>query len=125
MILGIGVDLVDIARFESKLADTPNLAARLFADVELADAAGSAQKLAGKFAAKEAFVKAVGNPVGMNWHDVRVAKDALGKPSIVVSGEVARITAAAGIDRFHLSITHDGGMACAFVVAEGSDGGTA
>ena len=120
MIIGVGVDAVDLSRFERAISKTPRLIERLFTAHERI---GSARTLAGRFAAKEAFIKSVGDPRGMNWQEVSVDKDALGKPSISVSGATARITGAAGIDKFHLSITHDGGMAIAFVVAEGLEGG--
>jgi holo-[acyl-carrier protein] synthase len=120
MIVGVGVDAVDLARFERAIAKTPRLIERLFTTDERI---GSARTLAGRFAAKEAFIKAVGDPRGMNWQEVSVDKDALGKPGLSVSGATAKITDAAGIDKFHLSITHDGGMAIAFVVAEGQEGG--
>ena len=108
--------MVDVTRFERTLARTPRLVERLFAESERV---GNARTLAGRFAAKEAFIKAVGDPRGMRWHEVQISKDELGKPNILVSGGVADITAASGIERFHVSITHDGTMACAFVVAEG------
>jgi len=118
-ICGVGVDLVDIARFEAKLAETEGLTERLFAPVELATVADlKPATLAGKFAAKEAFIKAVGDATGMNWHDVFVVKDAAGKPSLRVEGNTAAIVAEAGIEALHLSIAHDGGMAIAYVVAE-------
>ena len=118
-ICGVGVDLVDIARFEAKLAETEGLTERLFAPVELATPADlKPATLAGKFAAKEAFIKAVGDATGMNWHDVFVVKDAAGKPSLRVEGNTAAIVAEAGIEALHLSIAHDGGMAIAYVVAE-------
>ena len=118
-ICGVGVDLVDIARFEAKLAETEGLTERLFAPVELPTAADlKPATLAGKFAAKEAFIKAVGDATGMNWHDVFVVKDAAGKPSLRVEGNTAAIVAEAGIEALHLSIAHDGGMAIAYVVAE-------
>jgi holo-[acyl-carrier protein] synthase len=120
MIIGVGVDAVDLARFERSIAKTPRLVERLFTSDERI---GSPRTLAGRFAAKEAFIKSVGDPRGMNWQEVSVEKDALGKPSLAVSGATAKITDAAGIDKFHLSITHDGGMAIAFVVAEGKEGG--
>ena len=120
MIIGVGVDAVDLARFERAISRTPRLVERLFT---VAERTGSAKTLAGRFAAKEAFIKSVGDPRGMNWQEVAVEKDALGKPGISVSGATAKITDAAGIDKFHLSITHDGGMAIAFVVAEGKEGG--
>ena len=121
-IKGIGVDIVDIARFEAQLAATPGLLERLFAaderdtEVQLKPAT-----LAGKFAAKEAFIKAIGSGAGMNWHDVRVIKNDEGKPSLECSGESKAICANLGIERFHLSIAHDGGMAIAYVIAEGSE----
>jgi len=120
MIIGVGVDAVDLNRFERAILKTPRLIERLFTKDERL---GSARTLAGRFAAKEAFIKSVGDPRGMNWQEVSVDKDALGKPSISVSGATAEIAGAAGIDKFHLSITHDGGMAIAFVVAEGLEGG--
>lgn len=121
-IKGIGVDIVDIARFEAQLAATPGLLERLFAVVERdTDAKLKPATLAGKFAAKEAFIKAVGSGAGMNWHDVLVIKNDAGKPSIECSGESKAICASLGIERFHLSIAHDGGMAIAYVIAEGSE----
>ena len=116
MIVGVGVDLVDLNRFEQKLSDTPKLVERLFAEGERE---GNPQTLAGRFAVKEAFIKAVGNPVGMNWHDVFLTYDDLGKPTLHTAGETDRLVKDAGIQRFHVSISHDGGMAIAFVVAEG------
>ncbi len=116
MIVGVGVDLVDLQRFEQTLANTPKMVERLFAECERE---GSVQTLAGRFAAKEAFIKAVGNSLGMNWHDVFLTYDQNGKPSLNTAGETDRLVKEAGIQRFHVSISHDGGKAIAFVVAEG------
>ena len=125
-IKGVGVDLVDIDRFEAQLAATPGLAERLFAaDERETEPQLKPATLAGKFAAKEAFIKAVGSGAGMNWHDVRVVKEASGKPQLVVSGETAVICETAGIARLHLSIAHDGGMAIAYVIAEGHENSAA
>ena len=77
MIVGIGVDLVDIARFEASLRRTPALAARLFAESER-DA--PPRSLAASFAAKEAVAKALGAPAGLSWTDVEVIRDAAGCP---------------------------------------------
>ena len=121
-IKGVGVDIVDIARFETLLASTAGLAERLFAPAERATEADlKPATLAGKFAAKEAFIKAIGSGAGMNWQDVRVIKDASGKPHFELSGETANIVSAAGVSRLHLSIAHDGGMAIAYVIAEELD----
>lgn len=117
MILGVGVDLVDLARFESKLVSTPALINRIFTETERDR---PMQSLAGIWAAKEALIKALGDSSGLRWHDVTVAKDSKGKPFLELSGATAEIATSKGISSWHLSISHDGGMACAFVVAEGN-----
>jgi holo-[acyl-carrier protein] synthase len=118
MIIGVGVDVVDLTRFENTLADTPGFAERIFADVER-DA--KPQTLAGRWAAKEALVKVLGDSTGLNWHDVLVLREDTGKPTIALSGATKQRAAALGITNLHLSISHDAGIACAFVVAEGDN----
>lgn len=117
MIIGIGVDTVQLSRFEAKLAETPRLKERLFLDAELSDA--SPQTLAGRFAAKEAVIKALAGESGIEWHGIEVGKEASGKPMIRLHGATAKIALQAGIGKFHVSISHDGDNAVAFVVAEG------
>jgi holo-[acyl-carrier protein] synthase len=117
-ILGVGVDLVDINRFERALTRTPRLAQRLFTENE---AQASARTLAGRFAAKEALVKALGGGTGLKWIELQVSKNQAGRPVILASGQSAVTIAQAGVKRLQLSISHDGGIACAFVVAEGAD----
>lgn len=119
MIVGIGVDVVDIARFRLQLERTPALLERLFVPVERPLATRS---LAARFAAKEAVAKALGAPVGMNWQHCTIEVDDAGAPSVVVTGTVADAAAARGVERWHLSISHDGGLATAMVVAEGGFG---
>ena len=115
MVVGIGVDLVDITRFEEHVAKTPKLLDRLFSASEL-DA--PMQTIAGRFAAKEALIKALGDSDGVSWHEVEITKNSSGKPEINTVGTTAETVAAAGISKLHLSISHDGGMAVAMVVAE-------
>lgn len=115
MIIGVGVDLVDLTRFENKLAETPALIERIFTEPERG---AKPESLAGYWAAKEALIKAIGNPVGLNWHDVSVTKDDLGKPALNVSGATLERATELGIANWHLSISHDGGIAVAFVIAE-------
>ena len=115
MVFGVGVDLVDVTRFEEHLERTPKLRERLFTPVELE---GSAQSIAARFAAKEALVKALGSPAGLNWQEIEITKNMSGKPEIKTVGISASTVAAAGISKLHLSISHDGGMAIAMVVAE-------
>lgn len=115
MIKGVGVDLVDITRFEEHAAKTPKLLERLFLAAEL-DA--PMKTIAGRFAAKEALIKALGGSDGVAWHEVEITKNSLGKPEIKTFGSTSETVSAAGITNLHLSISHDGGMAVAMVVAE-------
>lgn len=116
MIVGVGVDLVDIARFEQSLERTPSLSERLFVDSERNLPAPS---LAARFAAKEALAKALGAPKGLAWHDAVVVTGDDGKPTLQLTGTVAAAASAAGAVTFHLSLSHDAGCAVAMVVAEG------
>ncbi|TBN57791.1 holo-ACP synthase [Glaciihabitans arcticus] len=116
MIVGIGVDVVDLARFERALSRTPALAPRLFTDDERDGRA--LRSLAGRFAAKEAFMKALGVSTGVRWHDMRVVSDEHGNPSLHLSGAAATLAEERGITRVHLSMSHDAGVAIAYVVAE-------
>lgn len=116
MIVGVGVDIVDIARFTRALERTPKLGERLFTDAERELPANS---LAGRFAAKEALIKAFGGSGSMTFHDMVVVKDELGKPSFDLQGAAAELASARGISSVHLSISHDANAAVAFVVAEG------
>jgi holo-[acyl-carrier protein] synthase len=116
VIVGIGVDIVDISRLESALRRTPGLANRLFTEGERGRPPAS---LAACFAAKEAVAKVLGGPPGLRWADVEVVHDPAGRPALQVSGSVARAASARGVHGWHLSLTHDGGMSVAMVVAEG------
>jgi holo-[acyl-carrier protein] synthase len=117
MIIGVGVDTVSLSRFEAKLTETPRLIDRLFLESETTDA--SPQTLAGRFAAKEALIKALSGDAGIEWHGIEVSKEASGKPVISLHGATAKIALQAGIAKLHLSISHDGDNAVAFVIAEG------
>ena len=120
MIVGIGVDIVDLARFERALERTPALKDRLFAESEQLDGdyVLPLRSLAGRFAAKEALIKALGDSSGVEWHDMRVVKDALGNPSLELRDSTQRIARAQGITAVHLSMSHDAGIAIAYVIAE-------
>jgi holo-[acyl-carrier protein] synthase len=116
VILGIGVDVTDVARLEAALARTPELAARLFAESELNLPVRS---LAGCFAVKEALAKALGAPAGLRWTDAIVRRDAAGRPVLETRGTVAAVAASRGVTAWHVSISHDAGICVAMVVAEG------
>jgi len=96
MIVGIGVDVAEIARLERALARTPSLAARLFAESERDRPLSS---LAGCFAAKEAVAKAMGAPPGLRWTDAVITHDAAGRPVLQTQGTVAAAAAKLGIPR--------------------------
>lgn len=115
MIVGIGVDLVDIPRFERTLARTPRLLTRLFAPAERPLAPRS---LAARYAAKEALIKALGGSDGVHWTEIEIVPDAEGKPWFALSGTTAEVVAARGIGTLHVSMSHDGGAAIAYVIAE-------
>jgi holo-[acyl-carrier protein] synthase len=115
MIIGVGIDVVDVARFEQVLARTPRLAERLFTDAERHLPPAS---LAARFAAKEAVAKALGAPIGLCWTDVTVHRGEDGRPHLEVCGTVAARAAELGANSFHVSLSHDAGIASAVVVAE-------
>lgn len=122
MIVGIGLDVVEVDRFAAALARTPGLAARLFTGAELVLPDGGPRtvlSLAARFAAKEAAAKALGVPPGLHWHDAEVVVGARGRPALAVRGTVAAAAAAAGVTSWHLSLSHETGVAAAVVVAEG------
>ena len=115
MIVGLGIDVVDVERFGETLARTPAMRERLFTATELTRPLAS---LAARFAAKEALAKALGAPAGLHWIDAEVQTDETGRPSLVLSGSVARRADEVGASRVHVSLSHDAGIASAVVVLE-------
>lgn len=118
-IVGIGVDVVDLSRFSGVVDRTPGIIDRLFTKAEQTSPAGqqlSLASLAGRFAVKEAVAKALGAPAGMAWHDCEVSNG--GAPRISVRGSVAKIAQDQGVSNWHISISHDGPVAIAYVIAE-------
>ncbi len=125
MIVGVGVDDVDVERFRRSLERTPTLAARLFtagerAYAERAEPATAVQRLAARFAAKEAVLKALGAGLGAcGFHDIEVLRDEVsGAPSVALHAAAADLAAARGASTLHLTLAHTDTRATAFVVAE-------
>lgn len=124
MIFGTGIDLVDISRFERFVAqNNVPLFQRLFTAGELAYCAAkknSAQHYALRFAAKEAFLKALGTGLreGLSWRDMEVVHDSYGKPELRLSGEAERLFVSKGLSGCFLSLSHDGNCAVASVILE-------
>lgn len=120
MILGIGVDLAEVARFRKT---SSAFRRRVFTSAELAYARryrDTAERLAGRFAAKEAAMKALGTgwAKGVAWREVEVCRGKAGQPVLQLSGAAAKRAKALGIRRWHLSISHAGGVAVAVAVGE-------
>lgn len=125
MIVGIGVDLVEVRRVDRLLARHPERARRrLFTGTELQYCEGRAnamQCLAARIAAKEAAFKALGfgKGPGVAWTDIELSASASGAPSLRMFGRALSLAEELGAERFFVSITHDAGVACAVVVLEG------
>ena len=127
MISGIGTDIVAIERFQ-RFIDENNTALlhRIFTEQERAYC--SARKIscaasyAARFAAKEAFMKALGTGLreGISWHDIEVTNDSLGKPELILSGRAMSLFLDQCLSSVFLSLSHDAGMAVALVVLEKS-----
>jgi len=125
VILGVGMDLVEVGRI-ARLLDGPaaqaeRFLARCFTPVERAFCEARrdrATRYAARFAAKEAAVKALGAPRGLSWQHFEVARAEGQAPQLTLSGSAARAARKLGVARSHLTITHDGGVAAAVVVLE-------
>jgi holo-[acyl-carrier protein] synthase len=124
MILGIGVDLVEIDRIKKILEKTgERFCERILTENERSyckSFSNPAPCIAARFAAKEAFLKAIGTglSVDMSWHDIEVSKEENGRPGLNISGGVLKTAKKIGADQFHLSITHSEKSAMAFVIIE-------
>ncbi len=125
MILGLGMDVVEIARIARILAGEPRRAerflARCFTPAERSycdarqDRAG---RYAARFAAKEAAVKALGAPAGIAWTDLEVERGE-GAPALRLHGGAQSAADRLDVGRIHLTLTHDAGVAAAAVILEG------
>lgn len=116
MIVGVGIDVVDIERFATALARSPGLRDRLFTPAEATRPQAS---LAARFAAKEAVAKALGAPGNLAWHDAEVVSESSGRPRLELRGTVRARADELGARSVHLSLSHDAGIASAVVILEG------
>ncbi|MGW2921959.1 holo-ACP synthase [Streptomyces angustmyceticus] len=121
MIIGVGIDVAEIDRFGAALERTPELARRLFVTEELLLPSGERRgiaSLAARFAAKEALAKALGAPSGLHWTDAEVYVEDSGQPRLRVRGTVEARAKELGVRSWHVSLSHDAGVASAVVIAE-------
>lgn len=118
----IGIDLVDVKRFAAVLERRDGMRARLFTEVELDYALGTVDpdiRLAARFAAKEAVMKALGIGLGAcKFRDIEVARHESGRPELVLRGLAAERAAAAGLRSWQVSLTHTSTIAGAMVLAQ-------
>jgi len=128
MIAGIGVDIVGIARIQGLLDKYgERFLARVYTGAEVEYAmrgVNKAERLAGRFAVKEAVMKALGTgkSQGILWRDVETVRGRLGRPEVHLHGQAVRWAKMRGGGAVHASITHDGGKAVAFVILEKAGG---
>jgi holo-[acyl-carrier protein] synthase len=124
MIISIGIDIVEVYRIRDTIERTPRFAERVFTSYERryceTKGAAAAQSYAGRFAAKEAFLKALktGWRGKITWHDIEIVSDADGVPSLNVTGEALKLLGAMGAGSVHLSISHTAEHAVAEVILE-------
>ena len=120
--IGIGIDTVEVARFRKALEKRPGIADRLFTPAEQAYGRRQqdpAERLAARFAAKEAVLKAMGVGLGAcGWHDIEVVRAESGAPSLVLTAAAAELAAERGVQRWHLSLTHTTILAEAIAICE-------
>jgi len=126
MIFGTGIDILEVDRMARTLSRTPRFTDSVFTAGEVAycgsaaNAKVRAQRFAARFAAKEAFLKAMGTGLvdGISWQDITVTRNEAGKPELQISG-IARIKMEEkGITALHLSLTHSRAYAAAVVILE-------
>ena len=124
MILSIGVDIIEVYRIRESIARTPQFAERVYtaAEREYCESKGvaAAQSYAARFAAKEAFLKALktGWRGKISWHDIEVVSGEDGVPDLIITGEAAVILKERGADRVHISLSHTTDHAVAQVLLE-------
>jgi holo-[acyl-carrier protein] synthase len=123
MIIGIGTDIVEVARIAKSIEKTA-FKERVFSKIEIIyceNKKNKAESFAARFAAKEAFFKALGTGWrgGMAFNEVEIINDTLGNPSINVLGKTAKIIAKKNIKTIHVSLSHIKQLAMATIVLEG------
>jgi holo-[acyl-carrier protein] synthase len=119
---GVGIDVVDVDRFRLLLERRPRIVDRLFTDGEQRDAHSQPERLAARFAAKEAVLKTLGIGAGATpWRSIEVALNASGAPSVVLHQPASDIAQNQGVGYLHLSMTHTDHLAAAFVVGSSKD----
>jgi len=124
--LAVGADLVEIGRIEQMVKRYGDrFTGRVFTGQELADCGGRMASLAARWAAKEAVAKALGTGIGpVAFDEIEVVAGAVRRPELRLHGRAAELARELGLSLWAISLTHDGGLALAFVTALGTEGDT-
>ena len=124
VIYGIGIDIIEVSRIEKQISsERKRFREILFSENEIKycdDKKSKAQNYAARFAAKEAFLKAIGTGLrdGLNWKNIEILNDELGKPEIVLHGKAKKIIKENGISNINVSLSHLKETAVAVVILE-------
>ncbi|HEX9377191.1 MAG TPA: holo-ACP synthase [Actinomycetota bacterium] len=121
-VVGLGVDVVDVARVERILERRPGWVRRYFSEAEIEHCEGSGQRArcyAARWAAREACAKALGGIPGGRWREIRVVRGGDGQVAIELDGAARERAAAVGADRVLVSFSHERGIAVASCLAVG------
>jgi holo-[acyl-carrier protein] synthase len=120
VIIGTGIDVLEISRFaEAITRHGERFLNRIFTHAELENCQGRIERLAVRFAAKEAVLKAVGTGFsGVTWHDMEVLTSSGGAPVLHLSGHALRVAEGLGVARTHISLSHSKVTAVAVVILE-------
>lgn len=126
MILGLGTDIIAVHRIDRVIKNNPRFIEKVFSFSEqqyCSSKANPAQSFAARFAAKEAFMKALGTgwDEGVSWTEIEVINDARGKPCIILSGATEALAQSRATGQIHLSLSHEKGYAIATVILEKRD----
>lgn len=123
MIIGNGIDIVEIDRIKKAIERRDRFLNRVFTEYEITYISSRKENIntvAGLFAAKEAVSKAIGKGIrGYRWTNIEIGHDDYGKPLVLLTGNAKQIAFEKGIRNLHISISHSDTYAVAFVIAEG------
>jgi holo-[acyl-carrier protein] synthase len=120
--VGVGVDIVDVPRFARALARHPRIVDRLFTEGEQLDSGARPERLAARFAAKEAVLKSLHVGLGaVPWTSIEIRNDAAGAPEVHLHGSAALLAKQHGVDTLQVSLTHTDVSAAAFVIGSSKD----
>lgn len=123
MILGVGIDIIEVDRVGEKIRAGNGFREKIFSkgEIDFCEArSNKEQHYASRFAAKEAFLKAagIGLTASYDLHEIEVASDALGKPTLSLTGYFLTLAKQKAWNIIHLSLSHVQATACAVVILE-------